>query len=170
MTTAKYSEGEVKAALREMDLELVSYKPNDGFGPNQNWKPCDFMVWIQPDADHIRQSGCILHEASAAWIEVKSCPAKGVAGLRLWRPSQLAGMRDAARVGIPYLTVVHWPKLKQWTIGPAGLVLEAVEGDRQDKAAGLRLHGGIPIGAFPIRCAPGQLASHLRAALLGEIT
>lgn len=157
MTRAKYSEDEVRKALGAMDLELYVYKPPDAPGPRQNWKPCDFMVWF-PDwrPDYLMDQPGI---TGAAWIEVKSTPGLNVAGAKLWRPTQLEGMREAARVGIPYLTVVHWPRKKAWTIGTAAIVLTAVDSLRTT---------GIPFSAFPIECGTGQLAEHLRAALLGE--
>jgi hypothetical protein len=165
MTTRKYSEGEVRAALDDMDLELFAYKPQDAFGPGGQKKPCDFMVWFLPEAEHVAVAGCTLHEAASAWIEVKSTPAMSTLNTRLFAPSQLLGMRLAYRVKLPYWIVVHWPKRRAYTIGPASIVL----GKPTDEGLWPPLLASIPITAFPIRCAPGQLASHLRLALLGEV-
>ena len=153
--TFKASEDSVRKALAEMDLELYAYKPPDQPGPRQNWKPCDFMVWWRDEEGMARDVDA---PARSTWLEVKETPGVRSCAVSLWRPMQRAGMRRAAELGIPYLSVVRWPKLRTWTIGRASLVLSAIDEGRTS----------IPEPAWPIRCAPGQLASHLRAAMLGE--
>jgi hypothetical protein len=158
VTTRKYSEDEVRHALDAMDLELVVYKPPDSMGRAQNWKPCDFMVWWeQAEGVASERGGVMLLLPRAAWIEVKSTPAKTRTPLSLWRPSQIQAMRTAKEIGLPYLSVIHWSAMRQWTIGPSMIVLDA-----------MKAVSSIPFDRWPIRCTTGQLGSHLRAALLGE--
>jgi hypothetical protein len=147
----KASEDSVRKALDGMDLELYAYKPPDNPGPRQNWKPCDFMVWfddgINLDGEAVRGS---------VWLEVKDHQGVKSVATAHWRPTQIAGMRIAAELAIPYLAVVRWSKLRLWTIGLAALVLAAVDAQQTS----------IPLAAWPIQCVPNQLASHLRAALI----
>jgi hypothetical protein len=165
--TYKASEDSVRKALDGMDLELYVYKPPDHPGPRQNWKPCDYMVWWvdvvegrTAFADGGSENDGISFEPTlnSTWIEVKDHPGQKGIALALWRPTQIAGMRRAKDLGLPYLTVVRWAKLHLWTIGPAALVLDALA--RWPKQT------NIPLGAWPIQCAPAQLASHLRGAMI----
>lgn len=158
--TRKYSEGVVRKALAEMDLELYAYKPPDSPGQMQNPKPADFIVWHLPDNDAPQI-------ARAAWIEVKSTPAVNTLNLmdrKFIRPGQLAAMRRARELGLPYLVVVHWERHKRWTITTGPRVLLRIGGDD-----GIVRKGNYYRGEMPIDCATGQLTEQLRAALLGEI-
>ena len=147
--TFKASEDAVRKAFDTMDLDVYAYKPPDNPGPRQNWKPCDFMVWFADSEP----------PAMSVWIEVKDTPGVKSCATSLWRPTQIAGMRRAAEIGLPYLVVIRWSKLRVWTIGLAATVLRAIE----DSAP------GIPLAAWPIQCTPGLLPPHLRAALMGEL-
>lgn len=148
----KYSEGEVRTALADMDLDLFVYKPPDSPGPYQSTKPADFMVWWMAE-------GIVGTSAMSAWIEVKSTPAIATLGANIFEASQLAGMRRAKELGLRYLVAVHWTRHKRWTITTGDRVLARLDDGRKPY---LR-------GDMPIDCTPSQLPGHLRAALLGEI-
>lgn len=155
--TRKYSEGEVRRALDDMDLELYVLKPQDMPGPQQHTKPADFLLWWH--AEGIVGSG-----AMSAWLEVKETPAVGILNLpELFTDSQIAAMRRAGELGLRYVVAVHWKKHKRWTITTAWRVLVRIDGH------GFPVPGKYKRADMPIECTPGQLSGHLRQALLGEI-
>lgn len=103
------SEGKVRLALNQLDLDLELYKPPDDA---RNWKPADFLVWWRPAAP-------VVDRPHSTWIEVKECKLVGSFPLDDLRKSQRDGIRKARRLGIPYLLVVWWPSRRIWTISDA---------------------------------------------------
>lgn len=155
--TRKYSEGEVRRALDDMDLELYVMKPQDMPGPQQHTKPADFLLWWRDDQDR----------TASAWLEVKETPTVGILNLPdLFTASQVAAMRRARELNLRYVVAVHWKKHHRWTITTGERVLI-----RLDSKIGIDtfVPGRYMRADMPIDCAPGQLAEHLRQALLGEI-
>lgn len=145
--TRKFSEGAVRKALADMDLEAVIFKPSDS-PVAANWRPCDFMVWWKQENE----------SRDSAWIEVKETPNQSDFPVSEIRPSQRAGMRDAASIDLPYWLVVYWPKLRAWTITTGERVLARIDADEK----------AIRRVAFLAECSTGELASTLRLCLLGE--
>jgi hypothetical protein len=167
------SEGVFGAALREVELLSVVYKPPDDA---RNWKPCDFMWWgpvehFNGRVDDISEGPMLAH---AVWFEVKDV-ATAVESFPFaeLRPSQLQGIRDAARVGIPYWLAVWWRRHKVWTISDAVRVLAW-----RDNTDGHRPHDESPppksiprvllASRFGVDSTKQQLASTLKQVLLGE--
>lgn len=144
----KYSEGEVRKALGAMDLQALVYKPQDMPGPSQQTKPADFLVWYREA------------EPASAMVEVKETDHLTKFSIKeMFTTSQLATMERARKVGLRYLVAVRWSSLKRWTITTGPRVLS-----RWSPLAGSYWRVDMPID-----CPPGDLASHLRMALLGEI-
>lgn len=186
--TKRRSEGEFGAALRDVDLNVYVYRPPDPKGPEgiSNWKPCDFMLWRhfpEPDAP-----------TESHWFEVKDVDAVEAFALAELRPSQLQGIHDAARLGIPYWLAVYWRRHRTWTISDAAKLLawrddrEVVPDRVQEAVDFLRLHGpaaklpdamllppatsvarSLLSSRFGVDSTPKQLSSTLKAVLLGEV-
>lgn len=152
------SEAKVRAALNDMGMDVLVYKPPDDA---RNWKPADFMVWWDnnelPEAPPIPRS---------AMIEVKESPGKFTFPIRDLRPSQLLGMRMAAAVGLPYLLVIWWPRLSRWTISNAWQVANWI-GDHPHATS---LDYGWLNSVAGMDCTTRDLAPILRSALLGEVS
>lgn len=91
------SEGRIGSLLRATGC--FAYKPPDDA---RNWKPCDFMVWVRD------------MRPKSFWVEVKSSPSPSLPARDL-RPSQLAGVAEAMRLGISYWLVVSWTGWGDWT-------------------------------------------------------
>lgn len=85
------SEGKVGSLLRSTGC--FAYKPPDDA---RNWKPCDFMVWVRDG-----------RVPKSFWVEVKASSSPSLPARDL-RPSQLAGVAEASRLGISYWLVVCW--------------------------------------------------------------
>lgn len=147
------SESRVRAALNEIALggNTLVYKPPDDA---RNWKPADFMVWWRDGERH-----------GTAMLEVKETPNKATFPLRELRPSQLAGMRQAARVRLPYWLVIWWPRAMMWTISDAAKVLAVV--DRVDPENSLPYAWLCSVAGMD--CTSRNLAPILRSVLLGEV-
>lgn len=96
-------------ALRDIDVASIVYKPPDDA---RNWKPCDYMVWIA------HGSGAL-----STWFEVKDVDLVNVFPRSEIRPSQVRGIRDATRVGIPYYLCVWFRKASMWAIADAAKVM-----------------------------------------------
>lgn len=121
------SEAQLGEALRSMDFDLAPYvyrlpDPKTGAGVS-NWKPCDFMVWWRQSTDAYPGRPIV----AAAWVEAKDTDA-----LNFWprselRPSQAQGIRDAGRLGIPYLLAIYWRRHRGWTISDGIGVLDYLE-------------------------------------------
>lgn len=160
----KYSEGAVREALADMDLDLYVFKPQDMPGPSQNTKPADFLLWW-PSSTQVagEMDG---DPARSGWLEVKETPAVDVLNLpSLFTASQVAAMRRARELNLPYLVAIHWTHHKRWTITVGWRVLVRIDGDGFPDD----VRGKYKRADMPINCAPGQLAEHLRQAILGEI-
>lgn len=157
--TVKSSEVKVRRALTEMDLEIEIFKPADS--PHaSNLRPCDFMVWFNEGEAEI-------DVAKPAWIEVKENPAATRFALSLLRPSQIAGMRRAKAIGLPYFVVVYWRIRPTWTITRGDRVLDLLDLAKHRGEPSIAIANMVAIGG--IECSPGQLAPMLRLALLGEL-
>jgi hypothetical protein len=152
------SEGQVRAALNQMDWDVLVYKPPDDA---RNWKPADFMVWW--DNNELRGAHRI---PRSAMLEVKESPGKFTFPIRELRPSQLLGMRMAASVGLTYFLVIWWPKLSMWTISNAWQVANWI-GDHPDATS---LDYGWLNSVAGMDCTTRDLAPILRSALLGEVS
>lgn len=163
--TKRSSEGDFGAALRDVDLQSVVYKPPDDA---RNRKPCDFMVWHREF-----NPACSMtprEEVVATWFEVKDVDAVDAFPFSELRPSQLAGIHDAKRIGIPYWLAVYWRRHKLWTISNAERVLawrEIHEGSNNEPYP-----TSIPFtlleSRFGISSTKRQLTSALKQVLLGE--
>lgn len=141
------SETHVRAALNNMDLDAIVYKPPDDA---RNWKPADFLVWWRD---------------GAAMIEVKQASGRYTFPLRNMRPSQTLGIRRAAEIGLPYFLVIWWPLLKSWTISNAHQVLDWTISNPERSS----LDYGWLNSVAGMDCTTHDLASILRSALLGEV-
>lgn len=123
------SEGELGDALRRMDFDPPPYvyrlpDPKTGAGVS-NWKPCDFMVWWDAPGNRATPS---------AWIEAKDTDALNFWPRAEWRPSQVAGVRAAAELGIPYLLAIYWRRAHRWTISDAVEVLRYFDDNPEAKS------------------------------------
>jgi hypothetical protein len=158
------SEGEFGKALRDCDVAGIVYKPPDDA---RTWKPCDFMVWVQ---DNI--SG-----AESVWFECKDVDSVERFAFSELRPSQVQGIRDAERVGIPYWLAVYWRRSQSWTISDAAKVLAWRESTAAEAADYYKRDVGLPtsierellMSRFGIDSSPAMLASTLKSVLLGDI-
>lgn len=179
--TKRPSEAEFGAALREVDLVSYVFRPPDpklGAGVS-NWKPCDFMAWhrlmLVDDANKATYgpfANPSIIVAGSTWFECKDVTAVESFAFAELRPSQLAGIRDAERVGIPYWLAVWWRRQKEWTISDASRVLLWREEDGASRGEAVLLPTSIPRNLlesrFGVSCARAQLASTLKQVLLGE--
>ena len=150
------SEGQFGAALRDVDVAMIVYKPPDDA---RNRKPCDFMAWHH-NYDFPRST----------WFEVKDVDTVDAFPFSELRPSQLQGIRDAERIGIPYWLAVYWRRHRAWTISDAVRVL----GWRDDiPALEVRNQTSIPrellMSRFGIDATPATLTSVLKSVLLGDV-
>lgn len=148
------SEGAVRAALNEMSLTVLVYKPPDDA---RNWKPADFMVWWLDD-DWVRKG--------TALIEVKQSPNKGTFPVRELRPAQREGMVQARGVLVPYWLAIYWPaRGGRWTISHGNTILDYLRGVPAAKS----LEYDWLASSAGIDCAARDLAPILRGVLLGEV-
>lgn len=155
------SEARFRDAFTDVDLRSVIYKPSDR---DVNWKPCDFMSWT-----HLG-----FGPAQSNWWEVKMTRAKDTFPFADLRPSQLRGIADAQRVGIPYWLVIDWARFGSWTISDAARVLTW---KLEQVAAATDLSGiqptSIPrtllMSRFGIESSPALLSSSIKTVILGEI-
>jgi len=143
------SEGQFGAALRDVDLNAIVYKPPDDA---RNWKPCDFMVWLQWGEG-----------VDPSWFEVKDVTSVNSFAFSELRPAQLAGIRDAERIGIPYWLAVYWRRHGAWTISDAARVVKEKEGGAKSVSRELLM------SRFGVDAEPSNLTSVLKSILLGEI-
>lgn len=143
------SEGKVRIALNSCGLNLVIYKPPDDA---RNWKPADFLVWWEVTIGDEGRA-----EPFSAMIEVKECKLIGSYPLDDLRPSQRTGIRDAKRIGLPYLLVIWWRERKIWTVSD-GIQLDSspVKGS---------VAFSVLAGRIGIDAQQDHLAQVLRAAL-----
>lgn len=167
--TKRSSEGDFGAALRDVDLQSVVYKPPDDA---RNRKPCDFMVWHREF-----NPACSMtprEEVVATWFEVKDVDAVDAFPFAELRPSQLAGIHDAQQIGIPYWLAVYWRRHKAWTISKAVDVVRWREID----ATASRLPRDVPLKSverellmsrFGVDSSPANLVSTLKSVLLGDV-
>lgn len=155
--TKRASEGAFGEALRRTDLRASVYKPPDDA---RNWKPCDYMVWYSYGDDF---DGRVF--VRTAWFECKDIDAVETFPLSELRPSQLRGLDDAYRVGIPYFLAVYWRRHRLWTISDLIRFKESVpEGEVPTKISRNDL-----MTRFGIESTPAHLTSTLKAVLLGEV-
>lgn len=147
------SEGHVGEALRSIDdddLSVFAYKPADA--PGSGMKPADFLVWYIVLAN----PGAL---AESAFVEVKDTDRAVLFPLADIRPAQRLAIERCRILGLPYWLVIWWRKRKRWTISSAtALPLE----ERSVSIVALASRYGVD-------CRNDELASFLRAALLGDI-
>lgn len=148
------SEGKFGEALRAVDLSMVVYKPPDDA---RLWKPCDFMVWLA-DIRVGLDGGAV-----PSWFEVKDVKAVDSFPVAEIRPSQMQGIRDAARVGIPYWLAVWWRRHSSWTVSDAVKLIKAYEGQSPTSIPRTLL-----MSRFGLESTQAQLTSNLKMVLLGE--
>lgn len=164
--TKRASEGELGDALRGVDLAplYVLKLPDD----SRNWKPCDYLVWLSERVD-IPSDGSTLKLVSSIWFEAKDVDT--VAAFN-WtnelRPSQIAGIRDAGELGIPYWLAVYWRKSRTWTISDAHKIAAWI---RENHTEGRKvvLSKGALSSTFGIDSSKQLLPSVLKDVLLGGI-
>lgn len=152
------SEGVFGGALRQVDLRMTVYKPPDDA---RLWKPCDYMAWATPGPD---LSG-VMPPPWTAWFEVKDVDAVNAFSLRELRPSQLQGMHEAWRVGIPYWLAVWWRRHKSWTISN----MHRYKADIPEGEVPTSIDRVLLMSRYGIQSTTGQLASTLKSVLLGEV-
>ena len=155
------SEARVREALTKLNesMRLLIYKPPDD---SRNPKPADFLVWFR----HPRHTSDLAWSVSTGgFIEVKQTP-----NLKSWPTSQLRttqrGMiRQAGRIGAPYLLVVWWPRQKRWSVSDAVKVLDELDsrGRVSFLYAELTSRFGVDVAG------DGLLPGVLGAGLRGEI-
>lgn len=153
------SEGDFGKALRDVDLPIYVYRlpdPKTGAGVS-NWKPCDFMVWTNPN----QESPFVRSD----WFEAKDTDAVNAFPFADLRPSQAAGIREATRLGIPYWLAIYWRRAKVWSISDAakvigwfGLNIDATSIDRQ-----------LLMSRYGVDSTTSRLADTLKSVLLGEV-
>lgn len=155
------SEAEFGKALRQVELQSYVYRlpdPKGGEGVS-NWKPCDFMVWLARP---------LQPPPVSAWFECKDTDAVARFPIADMRPSQLAGIKDAHRLGIPYWLAIWWRRDRIWTISDAVKVL-----DWFDLGEGEKRPTSIPRtlleSRFGVDAGRNQLTSTLKSILLGEV-
>lgn len=167
--TKRPSEGELGAALRAIDglkthvLRLPDPKSGEGIS---NWKPADFIVWIASEYP----AGVML-EAATHWIEAKDTTAIGRFPFADLRPSQLAGIHDAERMGIPYWLAIYWRGAREWTISDAVRVVAWQKG-QADTIPGpppTSIPKTLLESRFGVSSSKAQLSSTLKGVLLGEV-
>jgi len=177
------SEAAFGRALRDVDLSMYVYRPPDpksGEGVS-NWKPCDFMAWHKTaDAVHMSWSAAGKIEgvdaaviAVSTWFECKDTDAVDRFPFADIRPSQLAGIRDAARMGIPYWLAIWWRRHSSWTISNA---IKLLEWRHEQETLPHRRPAGptsvertLLMSRFGTQSNQTQLTSNLKAVLLGEV-
>lgn len=158
------SEGDFGAALRASGLAILVYKPPDDA---RTRKPCDFMVWHKEASD----------EVVATWFEVKDVDTVDTFSFAELRPSQLQGIHDAARIGIPYWLAVYWRRHKSWTVSDAiALVKWRTESTymRPDMRVPIQkpatsISRALLMSRFGIDSPAPLLSSTLKSVLLGDV-
>lgn len=165
--TKRASEGELGAALRQIDGLRTSVlrlpDPKVGAGVS-NWKPCDFVVWTAP-RDLV---------AFTSWWEAKDTDQVARFPFADMRKGQLAGIPEAARMGIPYWLAIWWRRSREWTISDGIRVMAwRAEQDRLREALIDGTTTSIPKtlleSRFGISASKAQLSSTLKGVLLGEV-
>lgn len=162
--TKRLSEGFLGAALRQVDLPIVVWKPPDDA---RNWKPCDYMVWVA-GSDHYYDAST---PATPLWFEAKDVTAVDIFNWRDVRPSQLTGIREARRVGIRYYLAIYWRRHQHWTVSDAVRLLawaDELERENGDPVP-VRFRRQDLTSTLGIDSTPGQLASVLKSILLGDV-
>ena len=155
--TKRASEGEFGKALRDVDVAGIVFKPPDD---GRNWKPCDYMVWVQWGEG-----------VDSIWFECKDVDAVDRFPFAELRPSQLQGIRDAERVGIPYWLAVYWRRHKAWTISDAAKVMRWLEEERRppNNQNPTSIPRRLLMSRFGIDATPATLSSVLKSVLLGDV-
>lgn len=168
--TKRPSEGELGAALRNVDglkvhvLRLPDPKSGEGVS---NWKPADFIVWVS----YVRWNGEPDTDATTThWVEAKDTDAVARFPYSDIRPSQLAGIRDAERMGIPYWLAIYWRRSREWTISDAIRVLawqrDQISGEETSVKS---IPKTLLESRFGISTSKAQLSSTLKGVLSGEV-
>lgn len=151
------SEGTFRASLGDVDLAMHVYKPSDR---DINKKPCDYMTWVAWSLSIDNGPPSTL----SAWFEVKDVDAVNVFNFRELRPAQVAGIRTAARLGIPYWLAVYWRRHRAWTISNAKrLVDEEINQGHQSVTRELLM------SRYGVDATPATLSSVLKDVLLGDV-
>lgn len=153
------SEDRVREALSDMDLDTWIYKPPDDA---RNWKPADYIVWVNPPDPPELKSGTqdrlLLAIAKTSFVEVKDVDAVRLFNLKELRPAQKNAILRSAVMGIPYWVVVWWRRHGKWTISPGIRLVEA----------GRSLTFVEMTSSHGIEAEPHLLASTLRMVLVDE--
>lgn len=168
--TKRATEAEFGKALRELDLRIHVYRPPDPKGPEgvSNWKPADFLSWHQEVNPEWGTPS-----VKPSWFEVKDVDDLRGYPFADLRPSQIQGIHDAERIGIPYWLAIWWRRHKEWTISNAVRVLAWRDEKAIRDPAGLTAITSIPrellMSRFGISTSKAQLGSTLKGVLLGEV-
>lgn len=161
--TKRDSEPAFGAALRHVSLAVVVYKPPDDA---RNWKPCDYMVWVEA-SDHVVDEHAF---PKPVWFECKDVDAIDVFNWRReMRQSQLQGIREAKRIGIPYWLAIYWRKHRHWTISDAVALYDHTRLRPDHLIAARTFRRTTLMSSLGIDSTPGQLESTLKGVLLGEL-
>lgn len=165
------SEAAFGAALRAVDLAIEVERlpdPHTGAGVT-NWKPCDYLSWHASLAGSTDENEAVLMAAST-WWECKDTDAARAFAFADIRPSQIAGIQRAHRVGIPYRLAIFWQRGREWTISDAWRVLQWRDAQiveaRSDNVTSIPRT--LLESRFGVSCSPANLSSTLKAVLLGE--
>jgi len=154
------SEALVREALTKLgdDMPLVWWKPPDDA---RNWKPADYLLWFKvPD----RETTC---GGYSAFIEVKATTQVHVFPIKDFRPVQVAYMRRAAELGLPYLVVIQWRRSNDWTISDGRKIARMLDAKQEEPLTSISKQTLRSL--FGVDCSTAHLAGTIGAALRGEL-
>ena len=152
--TKRNSEADVRAALTAIadDVGLFAYKPPDDARTS---KPADFFAWW-PGGQTVE----------SAWLEVKDTKAVGTFNWNaMMTPAQIAAIRTARELQLPYYLVVYWRTRGEWTISNARTMGADFDvfGDHGRTRPFTKVE---MMSRYGVQCWPGQLSSTLKSVLL----
>lgn len=161
------SEGKVREALDKINaddmLPLTWWKPPDDA---RNWKPADYLVWFADFRPDWQMAQALV--TGSAMIEVKDNDQSAGLPFSELRLTQRAWIRQAGRIGLPYLLVVWWRKWQDWTVSDATKVLAFIEDEQTPPIKSV--HRTQLLSVMGVNCTSANLASTLAAALRGELS
>ena len=162
------SEATIRDALAKLrqEMRLVIYKPPDDA---RNWKPADFLLWYRPA---LATTDLAYSHPVGAFLEVKQTDQVDHFPLADLRINQRAAIRDAGRVGAPFVLAIWWPKHQpaRWTIGDAAKLVAELDGENGRSAEWpTSIVYDLLASRYGVDCEPRHLVGTLGAMLRGEV-